>query len=165
MRRTFADHVQHLQHVEPGQLTKGNRLAQALHQASDANLIHHLGQLTGAAWSQQSKGPGKRHGHRLRSIEGCCVATAHHGQHAVLSARLAARNRCVDELQAERGASRIELTRDTGRGGRVVNQHGTRLHAGKGAVGAKRHAAQIFVVADTTKNKLGVLGRQFWAGR
>ncbi len=46
---TLADHVQHLVHVQSGLLPEGNGLAQALHQAGDADLVDHLGQLAGAA--------------------------------------------------------------------------------------------------------------------
>ena len=42
---TLANHVEHLVHVQPGVLAKGNGFTQTLHQPGNANLVHHLGEL------------------------------------------------------------------------------------------------------------------------
>jgi len=74
-----------------------------------------------------------------------------------LSAALATRNRRINEVQALRFGSCVQLTRHIGGGGGVVNQNGTFFHAGKGAVGTEHHSAQVVIVANTAKNNIGIL--------
>jgi hypothetical protein len=80
------------------------RFGQALHQAGDADLVDHLGQLAGAA-SPMRVTAREGHRHRLHRVEGRGVAAAHHGQRAVDRAGLAAGDRRVDEVQAARAAA------------------------------------------------------------
>ena len=101
MCSAFADHVQHLVHVEPSLLAKGNRLAQALYQPGNANLVHHFGQLTSAALAHVGEGFGKSHAHGLRCRKRKCIASAHHRQEAVLRSSLTARDRRINKVQAE----------------------------------------------------------------
>jgi osmotically-inducible protein OsmY len=104
----------------------------------------------------QREGARKGHGHRLHGrIERRRVAAAHHGELAVLRAGLAAGHRRVDKLQAQRRGPRVQLARHIGRGGGVVHEDGARLHAGKGAVGAQHHRAQVVVVADAAEHDVG----------
>jgi hypothetical protein len=56
------------------------RLGQALHEAGDADLVDHLGQLPGAAGAQQGDRGEKAMRHRLHALEGRRVAAAHDGE-------------------------------------------------------------------------------------
>ncbi|MEZ5627894.1 MAG: hypothetical protein R3E34_10265 [Rhodocyclaceae bacterium] len=136
LRRALADDLQHLLHVQPGLLAKGDGLGQALHQAGDGNLVDHLGQLPGAALAQPGEGAGKGHGHRL-DARSAAASPPHGGEHAVLRTGLAAGHRRVDELQAQRLGRGRQLARHIGRGRGVVDKDSAALHAGKGAVGAR----------------------------
>jgi hypothetical protein len=51
----FADHVQHLVHVQPGLLAKGDGFRQTLHQPGDADLVDHLGELAGTGFTEQGE--------------------------------------------------------------------------------------------------------------
>ena len=154
MRCALADHVQRQVHVQAGFLAKGNRLAQALHQTGDANLVDHLGQLAGAAVTHQGEGFGKRHASALYRFKSRGVTTAHDGERAVLRAALATRHRRVNEMQPQRLSRGVQLARHRGRGRGVVHQHRARLHAGQRAVGAQHHAAQVVVIANAAKHNV-----------
>jgi hypothetical protein len=43
---------EHGVHVQPGALAEGERFGEALHQAGDADLVDHLGQLPGCRWGR-----------------------------------------------------------------------------------------------------------------
>jgi hypothetical protein len=139
----------------PARWPKAMRLGQALHQAGDADLVDHLGQLARARWRRaactaRAEAMATRLG---RWSKAAGVAAAHHGEQAVLGARLAARHRRVDEVQARALGRGVQLARDVGRGGGVVDEDGAGLHAGEGAVGAQRDAAQVIVVADAGRTR------------
>jgi hypothetical protein len=152
-------------HVEAGLLAKRHGLRQALHQPGDADLVDHLGQLAGAAVTHAGHGLRKRHGHRMHHGKRGGVATAHHCQRAIHGAGLATRHRRIDEVQAQALRHGVQLTRDFGRGGGVVGEDGTRLHACEGAVSAQHHRTQVVVIAHTGKNDLCARGRLTRRGR
>ena len=104
--------------------------------------------------------------HRLGPGEGIRVAPDHHRQHAVLRASLSARHRRVEEGRALGLGRAIELARDVGRSGGVVDEHRAGLQRREGAVLAGGHRAQIVVVADACEHEIGVLGRlgRGWRG-
>ena len=54
----------------------------------------------------------------------------------------------------------VKFSRDLRRSGRMVDEDRAWLHAGEGAVGPKRHGAQIVVIADAGEHDFGV-GRGF----
>ena len=144
-------------------MPEGDRFAQALHQPGDADLVDHLGELAGPAGAQQHKGPCICHGHRGNGVKSSVVAAAHHGQHAVLGAGLAARDRCIDKLQAQLASVCEKLAGDIGRCRCVVHEDGPRPHAGEGPIVAafavaqirsQGDAAQIAIVADATKHDI-----------
>src|SRR5690606_39937680 len=60
LRGALVDYVEPLVHVEPGSLTESNAFGQRLHQAGDADLVDHLGELACARITQQC--------HNLREI-------------------------------------------------------------------------------------------------
>ena len=153
LRCAFANDVKHLVHVQPGLLAKGDGLRQTLHEAGNANLVHHLGQLAGAALARAGDGFGKRHGHGLSRVKSRSVAATHDREQAVLGTRLTTRYRGVDKVQAQVFGRAIQLTRHAGRRRGVVHKDRAGRHAGKGAVGAQRHLAQVGVVAHTAKHK------------
>ena len=92
---------------------------------------------------------------------GRVVAAAHHGEHAVLGAGLAARNRRVDEVEAALLRFGMKLARDLGRGRGVVDHDRALARAGEDAVLAEHHFAQIVVVADAGHDEILALGRLF----
>jgi hypothetical protein len=55
-------------------------------------------------------------------------------------------------------AAGVEFACHIGRGGRVVDEHRTPLHAMERAILADRHVANIGVIADAGKHEVGVLG-------
>ena len=156
LRRALADHVQRQVHVQAGFLAEGNRLAQALHQPGDADLVDHLGQLAGATVAHECEGLGKRHTDALHRIKSGGVTTAHDGERAVLRAALATRHRRINEMQTQRLGCGVQLARHRGRGRGVVHQHRARLHAGQRAVSAQHHAAQVVVIANAAKHNVGI---------
>jgi hypothetical protein len=125
----------------------------------DADLVHHLRQLSGAAGAQQREGARKGHGHRPRRLESRGIAATHHGQRAVLGARLAARNGRIDKVQADVLRGGVQLAGHVGRGGGVVHEDRARRHAGEGSIGPQRDRPQVVVVADATEHDVGALGR------
>jgi hypothetical protein len=97
----------------------------------------------------------------LGASKRCRVAAAHHGQHAVLRAGLAAGHRRVDELQAQRLRAGIQLARHIGRRGGVVDKDGAgpcrqRRRRRRGC--RVDHAAQVVVVADAAEHDVGACG-------
>jgi hypothetical protein len=70
-----------------------------------------------------------------RAAKRGCVAAAHHGEHAVLGAGLAAGDRGIDKVQAQRSGLGVQLARHLGRGGGVVHEDGA------GAMPAKAPSA------------------------
>ena len=134
-------------------------LGEALDQARDADLVDHFCQLAGAGRSQPLAHPRIGTGDdRLGALIGVLVAAAHDRQHAVLRAGLAAGDGTVDEFEAGLLGGRIQLARDVGGSGGVVDEGRALLHAGKGAVGADRDRAQIVVVADAAHHEILALG-------
>ena len=91
---------------------------------------------------------------RLGAGIGVFAAAAHHGQHAVFGAGLAAGHRRIDEFEAGLGRGGVEFARDLGRGGGVVDEGRAFLHAGERAIGAERDRAQVVVVADTGHHEI-----------
>ena len=136
---------------------------EALDEAGDADLVDHLGQLAGAGRAEPLAHP--RVGavdDRLGRGIGVLVAAAHHGEHAVLGAGLAARHRRVDEVEAALRGCRVEFARHFRGCGGVVDEDGALLHAGKRAVGAERHRAQVVVIADAAHHEILALGGVLW---
>ena len=99
--------------------------------------------------------------HLLGAAIGLGIAAAHHGEHAVLGAGLAAGDRRVDEIEAALLGFRMQLARDLGRGGGVVHEHRALLDAMEGAVRPERHLAQVIVVADAAHDEVLAFGRLF----
>ena len=67
---------------------------------------------------------------------------------------IAARHRGIHEAQPALCAVRLQLLRNVGRGGGVVDQRGARRHAGQGAIGPQGDAAQVVVIAHTDEHHL-----------
>ena len=61
--------LDHLLDVEPGLLAEMHALGQALHEAGDADLVDHLGQLAGAGRAHQPDHAGIGVDHRLGLVE------------------------------------------------------------------------------------------------
>ncbi len=129
-------------------------LGQALDKAGDADLVDHLGELAGTGGAKQLAHPGVRRDHGLSLFVGGLSAAAHHGQHAVFCASLAAGDRCIDELKAALGRLRVELPGNLGRSGGVIDKNGAGLHARERAVGTDRDRAQVVIVADAGHHEI-----------
>ena len=126
--------------VEPGALGEVDALRQPLHQAGDADLVDHLGQLArarpgpSAAWPWRRRrctgfGPARRRPRRRRTITVSC---------AVLGAGLAAGDRRVDESRRPLAARPRAISRATAPRRSCGRPARARRHAGKRAVRAER---------------------------
>ena len=143
-------------------MPKLHGFGEALHEAGDGDLVHHLGELARARGAQQLPHAGEMRDQRFGLRIVLRVAAAHHGEHAVLGARLPARDRRIDKAQALRLRDAVKLARHEGRCGGVIDEDRARLHGVKAALGPGRHLAQVIVVADTGEHEVGVprrLGR------
>src|SRR3990167_7091760 len=114
LRRAFGDGAHHLVHVEAGALAEVQRFGQALDEAGNAHLVHHLGDLARARRADQGDRLGEGVGNGLGPVERRLLTAAHHGELAVLRAGLAARNRRIDEVDADLLRRRVEFTGDVG---------------------------------------------------
>ena len=152
LRRPLRNHVDYGLDVHTGLLAEMHRFRQSLHHASDAYLVHHLGQLPRSGLTEQSAGLSERHDHRLGAIERGLVATHHHGKLAVLGTSLPARHWRVEEVEATSLGRRIEFARDACRRRRVVDEQRPFADALEGAIRPECHFAQIIVIAHTGKN-------------
>ena len=88
-----------------------NPFREALNQSRDADLIDHLGQLSGAGRPKPLAHSGIGRDDGLRARIAVFLAAAHHGQHAVFRARLSAGYRRIDEGEAGLGGGRVQFAR------------------------------------------------------
>ena len=124
------------------------RLGEALHKAGDADLVDHLGELAGAGRAQQIAGACVGRDHLFGLREGLGVAAAHHREHAVLGAGLAAGDRRIDEVEAALFRFGVQFPRNRSRCRGVVDHDRAFAHACEHAVGTEHDFAQIVVIAD-----------------
>ena len=132
-----------------------------MHQARDADLIDHFGELP------RTRGPEQRHcfgevgNDRFGSFEWRRFAAAHYRQRAVLRPRLAAGYRRVDEMDAFFCRRAKQFARDIGRSGGVVDVNAASGHAFERAARAQGHRAQVGVVTDAGEHDGSALGGGF----
>ena len=96
--------------------------------------------------------------HRLGGAEDRLLAADHDGEAAIDGAGLAARHRRVEKAQPIPCRLALQLARELGRGGGVIDQNGARLHAGEGAARAGRDRARVVVIADAHEDDRGLRG-------
>ena len=161
--RALGNDLQHERHVEARLEAHVQRLGQALQQAGDRDLVHHLGELPVAGRAQQRHRAAVAGHGRPGALEGLAVAAAHHGQHAVLRARLAAGDGRIDAGDAAVPAFRVKFARKVGGSGGVVHINRARPDAGEDAVIAVNDAAHIVVIAHAGEHD--VRARRRLAGR
>jgi hypothetical protein len=97
--------------------------------------------------------------------EGLRLAAAHHREHAVLGAGLAAGDRRIDEVKAVRLGLGVQFARDLRRCGGVIDNHRVLAHAGEHTVVAEHDLAQVVVVADAGHHEILALGGLLWRRR
>ncbi|MNT15876.1 hypothetical protein D3C72_1509530 [compost metagenome] len=129
-----------------------------MHQAGNADLVDHLGQLARAAFAQVGAGTREGHGHRLDGVEHRFIPAAHHRELAIDGARLPAGDGRVDELQAQCLGLGVEFTGHIRRCRGVVHKDRSALHAGKGAILAGGDRAQVIVIAHAAEHDVGTGG-------
>ena len=144
--------------VEVGPLREMQRFGEALDDAGDANLVRHLGELPGAGRADQIAGAGIRGDDFFGAGERGGIAAAHHREHAVLGAGLAARHRRVDEVKAARLGFGVKLARDLRRCGGVIDDDRAFARAGENAIRAEHHLAHVVVVADAGHDEVLAFG-------
>ena len=162
--RALVDGVEHFLHVKTGYLAECNGLGEALNQPGNADLIHHFGELPAAGFTHAGASSGKSGNYRFSAIEHLLAGAAHDRELAIFGSGLPPGNRCIHEMHPLRAGKGIEFTRHPGRGGGVIHQGASGPHARQGSIVAQHHAAQVIVVSDATKYKIGV-GRCFTRGR
>ena len=96
--------------------------------------------------------------HRLGRGKGGLVATAHDGELPVLRPGLPARDRGIHKRYALLLDGGVQLPRQLGRGGGVVNQNTARLHARQSTIRPQHHAAHVVIVADAHEDDIGPWG-------
>src|SRR6195952_5945745 len=103
-------------------------LRQSLNEASDTDLIDHLGELPRARWTHETAGArvGADGGLHLRVCSG--VTAAHHGQDSIFCSRLAARDRRVNEPKSAVVRSLRQLPGNLRGGGGVIDEDRSPLH-------------------------------------
>ena len=148
LRRALGNGRDQLLDVEAGLLREMQSFGETLHDAGDADLVDHLGELAGARAAEEIAGARVGRDHLFGLGERRLVAAAHHGEHAILGAGLAARHRRVDEIEAAFFGFGVQLARDRGRGGGVIDDDRALAGAGVDAVLAEHDFAQVIVVAD-----------------
>ena len=155
----LGDHVEHRLDVEPGLLAEMDALGEPLHEPGDADLVDHLGELARIRRTHQPAGAGVARRSPARPWRKASASPPHHDrQHAVLGARLAARDRRVEEAEALVLGGGVELAGDLGRGGGVIDEDGALAMPWKAPSGPERDLAQIVVVADAGEHDLLALG-------
>ena len=143
---TLGDHVDDLVSIETCALREVESLGEPLYQSGDADLIDHLGQLSGTDAAEQFAGARVTHDYRTRRVESVGVPADHDREHTVLGTGLPSRYRRVEEgdLRLSRN-----LARDIGRRGGVIDQNRAILATRQRTVVSVHHRTQIIVVADT----------------
>ncbi|MCY1532168.1 hypothetical protein D9M68_674220 [compost metagenome] len=151
--------------IEARALSEMQRFGQSLDEAGDADLVDHLGQLTATGRPHQAHHAGVSLDHRFGTRIHIRLAAHHHRQRTILRAGLTAGYRRIEKTQLQLVGPGRQLAGDIGRGRGVIDQYGSRRHAGKGAVIAQHHAAQVMVIAHANHHQLGTLGRLARGGR
>ena len=140
-------------------LAKGDGLREALHQARDADLVHHLGNLTCARGADQAANAGVSRHDRFGCgiIDG--VTAAHDGKLAIFRPGLPTGDRRVDTVKTPAFPFLEQLSRNPRRNGRVIDKQCALRHGAEGAVLTQRHGRKILVIADTADNDLCLVRR------
>ena len=139
----------------PAFLREVNAFRETLHHAGDADLVDHLGELAGARRAEQLAHARVGGDHLLGATVGLGVAAAHHGEHAVLRARLSARYRRIDEVKAALLRRFIQFARDLrGRGG-VIDEYRVLAHFRERGARDRPH---VIVVADAHHHEVLACG-------
>ena len=145
--------------VQADALGEVHALGKTLDEPGDTDLVDHLGQLAGPRRAQQGDRPGIAVDDRLHGLEYLLLPAHHHGQDAVLGARLAAGDRAVEEVQAALPGDGIQLPGDFRRRRGVIHEHAAGLHAREDPVFADADGAHVVVVADTREDDVRIPGR------
>ncbi len=153
---TLRKRLHHGRDVEPGHLREVDRLGQALDDAGDADLVHHLGELARTRGAEQLHRARIAGDNKLGLGERLWVAAHHHREHAVLRTRLAAGNRGVEEMRGAGSGGGMKFAGNVSGGGRVVDEDRAGLEAQEGALVAGGDLAQIAVVAHAAEYEIRV---------
>ena len=128
-------------------------------------LVDHLGELARTGRPEQLAHAGIGGDHLLGAAIGFGLPAAHHGEHPVLGAGLAAGDGRIDEREAALLRLGGKLAGDLGRSGGVIHEHRALLHPMEGAVGSQRDLAQVVVVADAAHDEVLAFGCRFGGWR
>ncbi len=158
LRRALGNGGDQLLDIEVGAFGEMQSLGEPLHQARNADLVAHLGELAGAGSAHQVAGARVGGNDLFGAPERLRVAAAHHGQGPVLGAGLAARHRRVDGIKSALAGSRVKLAGDLGRCRGVIDEYCASGNAVKRAVCPERDLAQVMVVADAGHDEILTLG-------
>ena len=90
LRRALRDDSDELFHVQSGTLREVDPFGEPLHDADDADLVDHLGELTRPRRPQQFARTCIGHDHRPGLLEHAGIAAAHHRERAVHGSGLSA---------------------------------------------------------------------------
>ncbi|CAB5003283.1 unannotated protein [freshwater metagenome] len=120
--------MDHAANVEACGLGEVEPFGQRLAQADDADLVRHLGELTGARLAHQHHAGAVGGDYRSDPIEGGLVATDHHRQRAVAGTVDTTRHRRVEEHTTVFGDLRRHTAGGLGRSGGVVEPHRALRH-------------------------------------
>ena len=136
---------------------------QPLHDAGDTNLVHHLGQLTVAGWTDQLDAGSEATDHGFGFGIGSGIAAHHYRERPLLRSCLTAGYRRIEEIQAALLRRCCQLTCHDGRGGCVINNHTARLGACENSLRACHYLAQVIIVANAGEDEVCALGCGCWS--
>src|SRR5262249_43634449 len=99
-------------------------------------------------------GTGVGSDHFFRAGKWLRVTAAHHCEHAIFGAGLAARYRGVNEIETVFLRRSIKVTCDFSRGGRMVDEDLALAHAGESAIWPQGHFTQVIVITNAGHDEI-----------
>ena len=156
MRGPAGDGLQYLVAVEARCRSEGDCFGQSLQQACDRDLVDHLGQLSGARFTDMDDACGVMRHQWMRDCERLVAAAAHDRKLAAFRAGLPARYRCIDDMQPLRraglGEPLCEACRDRG----MIDEQRACAYVAEGAMRAEAHCLEVIVGSDAGYDRIGI---------
>jgi hypothetical protein len=155
--KTTTDRLAHLGRIGTALLAQQQRLGHRADRDADDHLVGQLGELAGTMRPDLG-GAAQRRKDRRGAREIGRVAARHDGQRTLFSPYRAARNRCIQVVQAHGLQPAGVLARLRRHDGRHVDQQGTRRHRGRRTL-LEQHIGHHRAVSQQRDDKVGARHR------